>query len=190
MLGFLVVVAVAIVRTTDLFVAVMLFSIYSLLSSVFFVLLDAGDVALTEAAVGTGISTVLMLAVLALARRYEHQVKGHRSHNIVALLAVLATGAGLVYATLDMPPIGLADSPAQAGVARYYVEQSYADTGVPNIVASILASYRSFDTFGEVMVVFTAGLAVVALLTPKPKPRRKKAGGAAKAKAMKAGNDA
>lgn len=180
------VVAVAIIRTTDLFVAVMLFSIYSLLSAVLFVLLDAGDVALTEAAVGTGISTVLMLAVLALARRYEHQVKGHRSHNIVALLAVFATGAGLVYATLDMPLIGLADSPAQAGVARYYVEQSYAETGVPNMVASILASYRSFDTLGEVMVVFTAGLAVVALLTPAPKPRRRKD----KAKATAGGSNA
>lgn len=170
----MVVVAVAIVRTTDLFVAVMLFSIYSLLSATLFVVLDAGDVALTEAAVGTGISTVLMLAVLALARRHEHPVKGNVVHNVVALLVVLATGAGLVYASLDMPPIGQADSPAQAGVARYYVEQSYEDTGVPNMVASVLASYRSFDTLGEVMVVFTAGLAVVALLTPAPKRRRRK----------------
>lgn len=168
------VVAIAIVRTTDLFVAVMLFSIYSLLSSVLFVVLDAGDVALTEAAVGTGISTVLMLAVLALARRHEHPVRGNHVHNAVALLVVLATGAGLVYASLDMPPIGQADSPAQAGVARYYVEQSYADTGVPNMVASILASYRSFDTLGEVMVIFTAGLAVLAVLAPAPRQRRKR----------------
>lgn len=164
----------AIIRTTDLFVAVMLFSIYSLLSSVLFVVLDAGDVALTEAAVGTGISTVLMLAVLALARRHEHPIRGSQVHNLVAMLAVLATGAGLVYASLDMPPIGQADSPAQAGVARYYVEHSYADTGVPNMVTSILASYRSFDTLGEVMVIFTAGLAVLALLAPAPRPRRKK----------------
>jgi multicomponent Na+:H+ antiporter subunit B len=91
--------------------------------------------------------------------------------NLVALAVVLATGAGLVYASLDMPPVGLADNPAQGHVASYYIEQSFAQTGVPNMVAAILASYRSIDTFGEVMVIFTAGLAVVALLSPAPKPR-------------------
>lgn len=170
------VVAIAIIRTTDLFVAVMLFSIYSLLSAVLFVVLDAGDVALTEAAVGTGISTVLMLAVLALARRYEHPVRGNHVHNLVALAVVLATGAGLVYASLDMPPLGLADNPAQGHVASYYIERSYEETGVPNMVAAILASYRSFDTLGEIMVIFTAGLAVVALLSPAPRRRRRKEG--------------
>lgn len=174
LLAFLVVVAVAIIRTTDLFVAVMLFSIYSLLSAVLFVVLDAGDVALTEAAVGTGISTVLMLAVLALARRHEHHIKGNTPQNLVALAVVLVTGAGLVYATLDMPPIGAADNPAHGHVARYYIEQSYADTGVPNMVAAILASYRSFDTLGEVMVILTAGLGVVALLAPRPRRRKKR----------------
>ncbi|GAA4854330.1 DUF4040 domain-containing protein [Luteimonas vadosa] len=173
LLAFLVVVAVAIIRTTDLFVAVMLFSIYSLLSAVLFVVLDAGDVALTEAAVGTGISTVLMLAVLALARRHEHHVKGNTPHNMVALVVVLATGAGLVYASLDMPPIGAADNPAHGEVARYYIEQAYPDTGVPNMVAAILASYRSIDTLGEVMVILTAALAVVALLSPAPRKRGK-----------------
>lgn len=177
MIAFLVVVAVAIIRTTDLFVAVMLFSIYSLLSAVLFVVLDAGDVALTEAAVGTGISTVLMLAVLALARRHEQPIRntrGHKLHNLVALAVVLATGAGLVYASLDMPPIGLADNPAQGHVARYYIEHSYRQTGVPNMVAAILASYRSIDTLGEIMVIFTAGLAVVALLSPLPKRTTRK----------------
>jgi multicomponent Na+:H+ antiporter subunit B len=172
LLAFLVVVAVAIIRTTDLFVAVMLFSIYSLLSASLFVVLDAGDVALTEAAVGTGISTVLMLAVLALARRHEHPIKGSPLHNLLALAVVLATGAGLVYASLDMPAIGAADNPAHDHVARYYIEQAYADTGVPNMVAAILASYRSIDTLGEVMVIFTAGLGVVALLSPRPRRRR------------------
>lgn len=173
LLAFLVVVAVAIIRTTDLFVAVMLFSIYSLLSAVLFVVLDAGDVALTEAAVGSGISTVLMLAVLALAKRHEHSVRGYNLHNLVALAVVLATGAGLVYASLDMPPIGAPDNPAHGHVARYYIEQAYPDTGVPNMVAAILASYRSVDTLGEVMVIFTAGLGVVALLSPRPRRRKK-----------------
>lgn len=171
LLAFLAVVAVAIIRTTDLFAAVMLFSIYSLLSAALFTVLDAGDVALTEAAVGAGISTILMLAALTLAKRHEHPVK---SHNLLALGVVLVTGAALIYASLDMPVVGAADNPANTHVAAYYVERAYEETGVPNMVAAVLASYRSIDTLGEVMVIFTAGLAVVALLIAKPKrrPRR------------------
>jgi multicomponent Na+:H+ antiporter subunit B len=165
------VVAIAIVRARDLFAAAMLFAIYSLLSSALFVVLDAGDVALTEAAVGAGISTILVLAVLALARRHEHPVKGH---NWVALIVCAITGAVLIYATLDMPEFGSPHNPAQVHVGPYYTQQSYPDMGVPNMVAAVLASYRSIDTLGEGFVILTAGLAVFALLSIKPRRRRRK----------------
>jgi multicomponent Na+:H+ antiporter subunit B len=165
-------VALAIVRARDLFAAAMLFAIYSLLSAALFTVLDAGDVALTEAAVGAGISTILVLAVLALARRYEHPTGGH---NWLALVVVFVTGAVLVYATLDLPEFGAPDNPAQVHVGPYYTEQSYPDMGVPNMVAAVLASYRSIDTLGEGFVILTAGLAVYALLSIKPRRRRRKA---------------
>ena len=163
------VVAVAIVRAKDLVAAAMLFAIYSLLSAALFAVLDAGDVALTEAAVGAGISTILLLAVLALARRHEHPTAGH---NRMALAVVLATGACLIYATLDLPEFGSPDNPAQVHVGPYYTQQTYPDTGVPNMVAAVLASYRSIDTLGEAFVILVAGLAVVALLTARPRPGR------------------
>ena len=40
-----------------------------------------------------------------------------------------------------------------------------AETGVPNIVTAVLASYRGFDTFGETTVVFTAAIGVMILLS-------------------------
>ncbi|MCC5866512.1 MAG: DUF4040 domain-containing protein [Wenzhouxiangella sp.] len=169
LLLFLIVVAVAIVRVRDLFAAGMLFAIYSLLSAALFTVLDAGDVALTEAAVGAGISTILVLAVLALARRYEHPTGGH---NLVALFVVIITGAVLVYATLDLPEFGHPDNPAQVHVGPHYIEQSYPDMGVPNMVAAVLASYRSIDTMGEAFVIFAAGLAVFALLSVPPRRRQ------------------
>ncbi len=164
------IVAIAIVRAKDLFAAAMLFAIYSLLSAALFAVLDAGDVALTEAAVGAGIGTILVLALLALARRYERPKEGH---NLLALAVVVVTGAALIYATLDMPKFGDADNPAQVHVGPYYVEQSYPDMGVPNMVAAVLASYRSIDTLGEAFVILTAGLAVYALLST-PLRRRKR----------------
>ncbi len=158
-------------RVRDLFAAGMLFAIYSLLSAALFTVLDAGDVALTEAAVGAGISTILVLAVLALARRFEHPTGGH---NLLALTVVFITGAVLIYATLDLPEFGQPDNPAQVHVGPHYIENSYSDMGVPNMVAAVLASYRSIDTMGEAFVILTAGIAVFALLSVRP--RRRQAG--------------
>lgn len=157
--------ALAVVRVRDLFSAAMLFSIYSLLSAALFVVLDAGDVALTEAAVGAGISTILILAVLTLAPRYERSTKGV---NWTAIAVVVVTGACLFWAVSDLPRFGDPDNPVHTHVAPYYIEHAYKDLGVPNMVAAVLASYRSIDTFGEVIVIFTAGLAVFSLLSVRP----------------------
>ena len=63
--------ALIIVRLRGLFATVMLTGIYSLLGAVWMLLLDAPDVAFTEAAVGAGIATVLMLATLSLTTQEE-----------------------------------------------------------------------------------------------------------------------
>ena len=58
----LVITALAVVRTRSLFAVVTLSGVFSLLSALLFVTLDAVDVAFTEAAVGAGISTVLTVS--------------------------------------------------------------------------------------------------------------------------------
>lgn len=153
-----------IINTRDLFVSVILMSVYGLLSASFFALMDAVDVALTEAAVGIAISTLLLLSTLSFTGRYEK--KPHHK-PLVALLVVFLTGALLVYGTLDMPPFGSAETPAHQHVASYYIEESYHEIGVANLVSSVLASYRGFDTLGELLVIFTAGVGVLSLLSTK-----------------------
>jgi len=162
LLTMLLVVAVAMLRSRHLFAVVMLSGIYSLLSAAFFVSLDAVDVAFTEAAVGAGVSTVLMLAGMLLTARREKPFESRRVP--VARIAVFATGAALIYATIDMPAFGDPQAPANSYVGQAYVEETPNDIAVPNIVTAVLASYRGFDTLGEVLVVFTAGLAVILLL--------------------------
>ncbi len=158
----LVTTALAVVRTHSLFATVMLSGVFSLLSALLFVTLDAVDVAFTEAAVGAGISTVLMLGTLALTARSEKP----SSHSpLIPLLVVLVTGAVLVYGTLDMPAFGDALAPAMTHVAPDYIARSPAEIDVPNIVTAILASYRGFDTLGETAVVFTAGMSVLLLIS-------------------------
>lgn len=155
-------VALAIVKMEDLFAVVMLAGIYSLLSACFFVLQDAVDVAFTEAAVGAGISTLLMFVAITMTGRSEDPVK-HKP--LLAFMVVLVTGAFLIYGTLDMPHFGSPDAPVQQHVGPYYIENTMRDIGVLNMVAAVLASYRGFDTFGEVVVIFTAGMGVLALLS-------------------------
>ncbi len=161
--------AFSIIRQKNLFAAVMMAGIYSLLSAGLFVVMDAVDVAFTEAAVGAGIYTVLMLGTLALVGHSEHQPQ-HRP--ILPLFVVILTGAVLVYGTLDIPPFGDASNPAHHHVAPHYLEESEHEIGIPNVVTSVLASYRGYDTMGETTVIFAALVGVLLLLSLGPRPRR------------------
>jgi multicomponent Na+:H+ antiporter subunit B len=161
LLAFMIAVALAILRLRSLFAVAMLSGIFSLLSAAFFVLLGAVDVAFTEAAVGGGISTVLMLATLALT---GHREKPPRHRPFLPLAVVLATTSLLLYGTADMPAYGDPQAPVNTHVAPRYIEASGAEVGMPNIVTSVLASYRGYDTLGETTVVFTAGIGVLLLL--------------------------
>ncbi len=154
--------AVALILVRQLFAVAMLSGAFSMLSAGLLVTLDAVDVAFTEAAVGAGISTVLFLGTLALTQRRSEETRRRRTGP--ALLAVVLTGSALVYATTDMPAFGDAEAPAFRHVVPEYISGSKIDIAVPNIVTSVLASYRGYDTLGEVAVIFTAGIGVLLLL--------------------------
>ncbi len=125
--------------------------------------MDAVDVAFTEAAVGAGISPLLMLATLAIVGRYQ-KTSATLPSPAAAFILVFITGSLLIVGTLDMPAFGAADAPAQLHVAPRYIHLSGEEIGIPNMVTSVLASYRAYDTLGEVVVIFTAGIGVLSLL--------------------------
>ena len=139
----------------------MMSGLYSLLAAVLFVTLNAVDVAFTEAAVGAGIATILMLATLALT---THEQKSGPARPWPSLAVVVLTGAALVYGTMDMPHFAAPDAPVHQHVAPRYLEVSPEEIGIPNVVTAVLASYRGYDTLGEVAVIFTAGIGVLGLL--------------------------
>lgn len=153
--------ALAIARLRNLFAVVVLGSLYSFLMATLLVVLDAVDVAMTEASVGAGISTVLLLATLYLTRS-EEAPPAHRP--FLPLAVALVTGGLLVYGTLGLPEFGSPDSVIHHHVAPRYIKQAPQETGVVNVVTAVLASYRGYDTLGETTVIFTAGVGVIALL--------------------------
>ena len=111
--------------------------------------------------------------VLARARRLTvRREKVAAKKPWLPLLAVTITGAALIYGTLDMPNYGDPEAPIQKHVAPRYIERAMAETNVPNMVTAVLASYRGYDTLGEVTVIFTAGVGVLLLLTHGGRRRR------------------
>ena len=170
LMAMLVITALAMVSSRHLFITVMLSGIFSLLVAAIFLFLDAADVALTEAAVGAGISTVLFLGALAL-MDVEETARGERWVRISSLVVVAVTTIALVYATFDQPLFGDPNAPINLHVAPWYIENVPVHMGIPNIVTGILGSYRGYDTLGEVFVVYTAGIGVLSLLGDPVKNR-------------------
>ena len=183
LLSLLAATAITVVRMTDLWAAVMLTGIYSFLGAGWMMILDAPDVAFTEAAVGAGISTFLMLATLGLTSRESKPWR----YSPLPLAIVGFTGAALVLGTIDMPRFGDPAAPVHQHVAPTYlgdrVPSSHGEVievGVPNIVTAVLASYRGYDTLGETVVVFTAGTAVLLLMRGRRTGRREEETGKAR----------
>jgi multicomponent Na+:H+ antiporter subunit B len=167
------VVVVVLGRSRNLFSVVVLGGIYSFMMATVLVAMDAVDVSMTEASVGAGISTVLLLGALYLCDSQEA-----KPIQKPWMPAVVASGVGalLVYGSMELPMFGDESAPIHAHVAPQYLQQAVPQTGVPNVVTAVLASYRGYDTLGETTVVFTAGAGVVALLRRR---RRGKPGGQA-----------
>ena len=84
--------------------------------------------------------------------------------KIVPFLIVLLTGGLLIYGTKEMPPWGDPNAPASLHVSPRYIEKTVEETATPDMVTSVLADYRGYDTLGETTVIFTAGLSCLLLL--------------------------
>jgi multicomponent Na+:H+ antiporter subunit B len=153
--------SIAVIYAKDLVISTILMGIFSLLMAAVYLVMGAADVAITEAAVGAGISTIIILLALSLV---GHKEKKTKRNLIIPAVVVVFVSASLLYATYDMPEFGGRYTPSQIHVSPYYIESSHIETGIPNVVTSILASYRGYDTLGETVVVFTAAIAVMLLL--------------------------
>ncbi|MDQ8726515.1 DUF4040 domain-containing protein [Bradyrhizobium sp. LHD-71] len=174
LLTMLAVVTVAIVLQRHLFGVVVLTTIYSFLMASVLIVLDAVDVAMTEASVGAGISTVILLATLHLISTTE--MRSFRT-KVLPLVVAIGTGALLVWGTLALPPFGTADAIIHKHVGPRYLSDTIKETGVPNAVTSVLADYRGYDTLGETTVIFTAGIGVMLLLRGMRRRGRTEEGG-------------
>ena len=149
----------------DVLSVIVIFAAYSLGMALFYAFLLAPDVAMTEAAIGAGVTTLLLLLTVAKTARSHHE----RWFELPSIPTVLVFGGllAVLLATIgEFPAVGdeAAIAWANPEVTQYYLEYAYEDTGVTNAVTAVLAGYRGFDTFGEAVVVFAAGIATLVVL--------------------------
>ena len=161
LLTMLVLLALGIALRRDLFSAAIYAGAFSMTMATLFLLLDAPDVAFTEAAIGASLTLILFLAAMTRAMGSEKIAAPRR---LTPILVSLLTGAFILYGAQDLPPHASPDAPIHLHVAPDYLARTQEEFGFPNVVTAILASYRGFDTLGEVYVIFTAGVAILALL--------------------------
>ncbi|QKX02474.1 DUF4040 domain-containing protein [Wolbachia endosymbiont of Dirofilaria (Dirofilaria) immitis] len=156
----LLMVTVFIVLSKHLVVSGVLMCAFSSLTALIYLIMNAPDVAMTEASVGAGLSTVFMFAALSLIKNHKINL----SHSPTTLFFMLFLSAYLSYFMAQLPDFGSYDAPIHLHVAPYYIENTEKITDIPNIVTAILASFRGYDTFGETIVVFTAALCIMLTL--------------------------
>lgn len=143
-----------------IFKNILLLSAYSILISLCYLIMDAPDVAMTEVALGSCLSTCVLL-------NFAKMIDSENSNdlklkNIFPATILCSTFAAiLAWTGFELPIYGASTAPVHEHVGKYYLENTIVDTGIPAPVTAVLASYRGFDTLGETTVILIAGVAVL-----------------------------
>jgi multicomponent Na+:H+ antiporter subunit B len=154
--------AVVAVVVRSMIATVAVLAAFSLFVALLFAGMGAPDVAFVEAVLGSAfVGVLLLVAVLATGDRPAGR---DRRAAWIAGPCIVVFAVLLLVASVDLPDRGDPNAPGHQGVARQYVERSLSDSETPNVVTAILADYRSMDTLGETLVVFTAALAASLVL--------------------------
>ena len=165
------------------FPAIFASSLLSLFVMIIYLVISAPDVAITEAAVGSAVSTIFLLIAMKGINHYAGDDGVIKVDKVSRIKTNLLNGSVLKSPYLMIILIisifcGIADAFINVSIiegsehmksSAYYITQSYKETGVKNIVTSVLGGYRGFDTMIESLVVLIAALGVMYILKSDPK---------------------
>lgn len=153
------VICVQIIKSNNLLTLTVLMSCFSLLLGGCYLIMDAPDVTMTEVALGSALSSCVILNMIKNTGTQCQKPSFARIIWAIILCSLFVLILSFVF--LELPIFGSIDTPLQAGSASYYISHNATDIEIPSFVAAILASYRGFDTLGETSVILIAGLAVI-----------------------------
>lgn len=152
----------ALIAQKNLKYSILLLSTSSILNCILYLIMDAPDVAMTEAALNCCLTTVIFFKVIQKFPKIEKDES--IKFKLTSIIITISFGACLIYAGQDLASYGSGETPVLSNVQSYYDTNTQNEIGIPSFVAAILASYRGYDTLGETFVIFLAGLCVVMLI--------------------------
>ena len=85
-------------------------------------------------------------------------------------MLLVPVAALLIYVSADLPDRADPNAPANVHLSPEFTELTERDIEIPNLVTAVLADIRGYDTLGETLVIFTAGLAVLLVLMRPIRP--------------------
>ncbi|CAK8162829.1 Cation:proton antiporter [Candidatus Xenohaliotis californiensis] len=163
LLIYLLIIAISIAFVQDIFIAVLLCGMFSLIIASIYMIMGAIDVAITEAIVGAGVSTIFFVNAI----RYTGSAikKREQSSRVsIAIIIMVTTCIALLVSINDMPIYGNVKNPANNNIYRFYIESARDRFGFADVVTAILASIRGYDTMGETTVVMLAAMSVILII--------------------------
>ncbi len=133
--------------------------------------LQAPDIAITEAVIGVATSTVLFSLTLLYINKLPTKPNQNLNYNIdirnrifIFVLCFLFSLV-LIYIIQNFPKQSIDDIMEQKIISKIYIKNAIKDFGFSSIVTAIVAGYRAFDTMFENVVIFTACYGFYVLLT-------------------------
>lgn len=153
----------ATVSSSSLLSAVIFMSSSSLMVTLCYLMMDAPDVAMTEAAIGACVSTSVMISFIRKTGVNEFNLTNRNQKIIAAFVSIMLAGI-VIYSITDLVPYGELNEALYSHINKYYIENTSREIGAKSFVAAILASYRGYDTLGETTVILTAVISTALIL--------------------------
>ena len=161
---FIVIVSISLIAIKDTLSVVVIFGLISALSTLFYVFNLAPDVAITEAAVGSAISTIFFIMTVAIKNKIRNKKNNKTVIVIVAILCFILFLI-LAYLAVKLQKYGNYNNTIHGKISQYYIANTDKNFGIPNIVTAILGGYRGLDTLFETTVIFAAAMGVRSILS-------------------------
>ena len=145
----------AVIRANTYISSVLTLSILGFMVSIFYLLMDAPDLVMTQLVVES-LSLIIFLLVLNKVPDYTKKISFSRKYRdfLLSGAAGLLVFSSVIYSTMEKTPSGLSD---------FYIDNALPGSGGTNVVNVILVDFRGLDTMGEISVVVMAGLAILML---------------------------
>jgi multicomponent Na+:H+ antiporter subunit A len=145
----------AVMRSDTYISSVLTLSILGFMVSIFYLLMNAPDLVMTQLVVES-LSLVIFLLVLNKLPEYSKKISFSRKYRdlIISGLAGLMVFASVIFSTMEETPSNL---------AKYYVQNALPGSGGTNVVNVILVDFRGLDTMGEISVILMSALSILML---------------------------